>query len=195
MVDMSIDSMGEKLAQKLQLLSKKQDMIKQLNHINQLMSLLRGKRFVDFVAKRQLQQIARSASLRLKDITRGRYALELDGEGNFIIRDDFNGGARRPTHTLSGGETFVTSLSLALALSSRIQMGKASLDFFFLDEGFGTLDADLLDVVIGSLEQLRNNRMCVGLISHVDELKQRIPRKLMVNPAISGERGTTVVMD
>ena len=194
-VVMSIDSMGEKLAQKLQLLARKQELKKQLVHIDQLMALLRGKKFVDFVAKSQLQHIARGASIRLKDITRGRYALELDGEGNFIVRDDFNGGARRPTHTLSGGETFVTSLSLALALSSRIQMGKASLDFFFLDEGFGTLDADLLDVVISSLEQLRSDSMCVGLISHVEELKQRLPRKLIVSPAISGERGTLVTMD
>ena len=194
-VDMNIQDMGEKLAHKLRLLRAKQALKKQLDHINQLMYLLRGKKFVDFVAKRQLQSIARGASQGLKDITRGRYALELDGEGNFIIRDDFNGGVRRPTHTLSGGETFVTSLSLALALSSRIQLGKASLDFFFLDEGFGTLDAELLDVVITSLEQLKNHSICVGLISHVEELKQRLPRKLIVSPAISGERGSLVTMD
>ncbi|HZJ83706.1 MAG TPA: AAA family ATPase [Clostridia bacterium] len=194
-VDVNIQDIKLKLVEKLKLLTNKKALKKQLDHINQLMYLIRGKRFVDFVAKNQLQYIARSASTRLKEITRGRYALELDAEGNFIIRDDFNGGARRPTHTLSGGETFVTSLALALALSSRIQLGKSTLDFFFLDEGFGSLDADLLDVVMSSLEQLRSHSMCVGLISHIEELKQRLPRKLIVSPAISGERGTLVTMD
>ncbi|MGI6705663.1 MAG: AAA family ATPase [Clostridia bacterium] len=163
--------------------------------LNDLMSLLQGKKFVDYIAQRQLRIIAHEASRRLKEITRGRYALELDSGGNFIMRDDFNGGARRPTHTLSGGETFVTSLSLALALSAHIQLGKAVLEFFFLDEGFGTLDEELLNVVISSLEQLRSEQLSVGLISHVEELRHRIPRKLLVHPAVPGLRGTRVEME
>jgi len=163
--------------------------------LNELMSLLQGKKFVDYIAQRQLRIIAHEASRRLKEITRGRYALELDSEGNFIMRDDFNGGARRPTHTLSGGETFVTSLSLALALSSHIQLGKAVLEFFFLDEGFGSLDEELLNVVISSLEQLQREQLSVGLISHVEELRHRIPRKLLVHPAVPGVRGTRVEME
>lgn len=183
-------------------LKEKQDLeeaYKALDHecglLNELMSLLQGKKFVDYIAQRQLRIIAHEASRRLKDITRGRYALELDSEGNFIMRDDFNGGARRPTHTLSGGETFVTSLSLALALSSHIQLGKAVLEFFFLDEGFGTLDEELLNVVVSSLEQLQSEQLSVGLISHVEELRQRIPRKLLVHPAVPGVRGTRVEME
>ena len=74
-------------------------------------------------------------------MTGSSYGLETDGSGMFIIRDYKNGGVSRPASTLSGGETFMASLALALALSSQIQMkGAAPLEFFFLDEGFGTLD-------------------------------------------------------
>ena len=75
--------------------------------------LVQGNKFVEFVAMNQLEYIVFEASKRLKDITRGRYALELDCNGNFTMRDDFNGGGIRPTNTLSGGETFLTSLALA----------------------------------------------------------------------------------
>lgn len=86
-------------------------------------------------------------------LTRQRYAIEVDSEGGFVMRDDANGGVRRPVSSLSGGETFLTSLSLALALSAQIQLrGEYPLQFFFLDEGFGTLDQDLLDTVVTALE-------------------------------------------
>ena len=111
-----------------------------------------------------------------------------------MIIDNFNNGETRRSATLSGGESFLVSLSLALALSSQIQLkSKSSLEFFFLDEGFGTLDNQLLDRVISSLESLRDNeKMNIGLITHVEELKERVPRKLIVNPPISGECGTKV---
>lgn len=164
--------------------------------LKDLEGLFQGNVFVEFISMGQLRYIAREASQQLKKITRGRYALELDNKGNFIMRDDFNGGVRRGTQTLSGGETFLTSLSLALALSSHIQLkGKAPLEFFFLDEGFGTLDHELLEVVMGSLEKLHSDRLSVGLISHVEELKQRIPRKLIVTPAMAGVSGTKITLE
>ncbi|RBP37427.1 AAA family ATPase [Garciella nitratireducens] len=164
--------------------------------LQDLSNLLKGNEFVEFISTGQLRYIAKEASQQLKKITRGRYALELDSNGNFIVRDDFHGGIRRSTQTLSGGETFLTSLSLALALSSHIQLkGNAHLEFFFLDEGFGTLDAELLETVMDSLEKLQSNQLSVGLISHVEELKQRIPRKLIVQPAIPGVRGTKVILE
>ncbi len=158
--------------------------------------LVQGNKFVEFVAMNQLEYIAFEASKRLKDITRGRYALELDCNGNFTMRDDFNGGGIRPTNTLSGGETFLTSLALALSLSSQIQLkGNSPLEFFFLDEGFGTLDNELLDTVMSSLESLRSDRLSVGIISHVDELKNRVPIKLIVEPAVPGEGGSKVKIE
>ena len=103
------------------------------------------------------------------------------------MRDNFNGGERRSVDTLSGGETFLTSLSLALALSSQIQLkGSAPLEFFFLDEGFGSLDAELLDIVMESLERLHSDKLSVGIISHVEELKNRVPIKLLVTSSEAG---------
>lgn len=120
-------------------------------------------------------------------ITKGRYALEIDSTLNFVMRDNFNGGERRSIDTLSGGETFLTSLSLALALSSQIQLkGSAPLEFFFLDEGFGSLDSELLEIVIESLERLHSNNLSVGIISHVEELKNRVPVKLLVSSSEAG---------
>ena len=112
------------------------------------------------------------------------------------MRDDFNGGIVRATSTLSGGETFLTSLALALSLSSQIQLkGSAPLEFFFLDEGFGTLDNDLLETVISSLERLHNDKLSIGIISHVEELKNRVPIKLILEAAEAGKSGSKVKIE
>ncbi|MGM9536483.1 MAG: AAA family ATPase [Intestinibacter sp.] len=158
-----------------------------LGLLKEIEKLLQGKRFVEFVAKNQLEYIVIEASKRLDQMTKGRYVLEIDDNLNFVMRDNYNGGLRRGIKTLSGGETFLTSLALALALSSQIQLkGSAPLEFFFLDEGFGSLDNELLDVVMESLEKLHNEKLSVGIISHVDELKNRVPVKLIVSPNDGG---------
>ena len=165
---------------------KKSDMLTELSKLTE------GNRFVEYMAENQLEYIAEDASVRLKNISGGRYALELF-DGEFIIRDDFCGGIRRKPSTLSGGETFLTSFSLALALSSRIQMkNSASLNFFFLDEGFGTLDKNTIDVVMKSLERLSGGGMSVGIITHVEEVKERLPVRLVVEAAVPGEHGSRV---
>ncbi|WP_062306077.1 AAA family ATPase [Alicyclobacillus sendaiensis] len=161
-----------------------------------LSDVLRGNAFVQFVGREEMAEVARQASERLASLTHGRYRLVLTPTGDFVMRDDHLGGVERPVSTLSGGETFVTSLSLALALSAHIQLrGQHPLEFFFLDEGFGTLDPELLDVVMSSLERLREERMAIGLISHVPELRERVPRRLMVEPAEPGGRGTRVRLE
>lgn len=158
-----------------------------------LRTLLRGNIFVEFLAQEQMELVARQASERLKQITRHRYALELNSDGGFLIRDDANGGVRRPVSTLSGGETFQTALALSLALSAQIQLkGKYPLEFFFLDEGFGSLDQQALDVAMTTLEKLHIERLTIGIISHVSELKQRLPRRLVVEPAEPAGRGSRV---
>ncbi|MPM11191.1 Chromosome partition protein Smc [bioreactor metagenome] len=155
--------------------------------LEDLDKIVQGNRFVEYVATNQLKYIALEASKRLGGITKGRYALEIDSTLNFVMRDNFNGGQRRSVDTLSGGETFLTSLSLALALSSQIQLkGSAPLEFFFLDEGFGSLDNELLEVVMESLEKLHSDKLSVGIISHVEELKNRVPIKLVVSPSEAG---------
>ncbi len=167
-----------------------------LGRLQRLQSVLRGNAFVEHMAEEQLLAVSRIASDKLAGLTRGRYRLELDSGGGFVIRDDANGGIRRPVSTLSGGETFLTSLSLALALSAQIQLsGKYPLEFFFLDEGFGTLDPELLDTVVTALEKLHVDKLTVGVISHVPELRARLPRKLVVEPAEPWGRGSRIYQE
>ncbi|WP_282941461.1 SMC family ATPase [Paenibacillus sp. RC67] len=168
----------------------------ELTLLSKLQSVLRGNAFVEFLAEEQLMQVSRVASERLGQLTRQKYAIEVDSSGGFIIRDDSNGGVKRPVSTLSGGETFLTSLSLALALSAQIQLkGQYPLEFFFLDEGFGTLDQDLLETVIVALEKLHFDKLTVGVISHVPELRARLPRRLVVQPAEAGGKGSSVYLE
>ncbi|MGG5460247.1 AAA family ATPase [Clostridium sp. B9] len=164
--------------------------------LSDLEKLFKGKRFVEFIAANQLKYISIEASKKLKDITNGVYGLEVDENGKFIIRDYKNGGAERDASTLSGGETFLASLALALSLSSQIQLkGTAPLELFFLDEGFGTLDDNLLDVVMSSLERLHHERLSVGIISHVESIKNRVPVKLMLTSAEAGLGGSKVKIE
>ncbi|MFS0655994.1 AAA family ATPase [Bacillus sp. 179-C3.3 HS] len=173
-----------------------QDLQQEIDRLAKLESVFKGNTFVEFLAEEQLESVSRDASARLGLLTRQRYAIEVDSEGGFVMRDDANGGVRRPVSSLSGGETFLTSLALALALSAQIQLrGEFPLQFFFLDEGFGTLDQDLLDTVITALEKLQSQDLAVGVISHVEELKMRLPKKLIVHPADPSGKGTTVSME
>ncbi|KKI93559.1 hypothetical protein WQ54_02820 [Bacillus sp. SA1-12] len=167
-----------------------------LQKLEKLQSVFKGNSFVEYVAEEQLEQVSRDASERLRLLTRGRYAIEVDSQGGFIMRDDANGGVKRPVSTLSGGETFLTSLALALSLSSQIQLrGEYPLQFFFLDEGFGTLDGELLDTVVTALEKLQSQNLSVGVISHVQELRARLPRKLIVEPAEPSGKGSSVYIE
>ncbi|WP_088037064.1 exonuclease subunit SbcC [Bacillus velezensis] len=168
----------------------------QIDRLDKLQSVCKGNTFVEFLAEEQLESVARDASARLGELTRQRYAILVDSEGGFVMRDDANGGVKRPVSSLSGGETFLTSLSLALALSAQIQLrGQYPLQFFFLDEGFGTLDQGLLDTVVTALEKLQSDNLSVGVISHVQELRARLPKKLIVHPSEPGGKGTRVTLE
>ena len=143
-----------------------------------------------------MQYILEDASARLAVLTNGRYGLQMDEKKDFMICDSGNGGLTRPATSLSGGETFLVSLALALALSSKIQLnGRNPLEFFFLDEGFGTLDPRLLDTVMDSLEKLQKESFAIGIISHVPELRERISRRLLVTPAGLNGEGSKVRVD
>ncbi|AZN40458.1 AAA family ATPase [Paenibacillus albus] len=176
--------------------AKRTQMDQLTGRLKSLQTVFRGNAFVEYVAEEQLVQVCRAASERLGFLTKRRYALEVDSGGGFVIRDDAGGGIRRPVSTLSGGETFLASLALALALSGQIQLrGKYPLQFFFLDEGFGTLDPELLDTVITALERLHNETLAVGVISHVPELRARLPRRLIVTASEPAGRGSTVALE
>ena len=173
-------------------LSHKQGLFEQIQKILRA-EHRRDNSFIDYIAEERLRYVAAKASDTLGVMTKYKYALELDTDAGFIIRDNANGGVHRMVTSLSGGETFLTSLSLALALSEQIQLkGQSPLEFFFLDEGFGTLDNDLLDTVIDSLERLSSKERVIGLISHVPELRSRIGRRLIVDPPTSQGDGSMV---
>ena len=158
-----------------------------------LKKLLEGNKFMEFVAEEYLTSVAQNASGRLLSLTNGQYFLRYDG--GFFVGDNLHGGALRGVNTLSGGETFLVSLSLALSLSQEIcTRNLRSSEFFFLDEGFGTLDARLVDTVMDSLEKLRGDRFSIGIISHVEELKHRINRKLTVKKATE-KHGSQIISE
>ncbi|WEV19279.1 SbcC/MukB-like Walker B domain-containing protein [Clostridium perfringens D] len=190
------ESIKKKLEEQRDILHIKAKQEHKLALLSDLEKLFKGKKFVEFIAANQLKYISIEASKKLKDITNGVYGLEVDENGKFIIRDYKNGGAERDASTLSGGETFLASLALALSLSSQIQLkGTAPLELFFLDEGFGTLDDNLLDVVMSSLERLHHERLSVGIISHVESIKSRVPVKLILTPAEAGIGGSKVKIE
>ena len=157
----------------------------ELFKITRLRDLVRGNAFMEFVASEYLSDISVAASKTLLQLTGGRYFVRY--KSGFVIIDNLCGGEERSVNTLSGGETFLVSLSLALALSSAIYAKSLRpIEFFFLDEGFGTLDEKLIDTVMDSLEKLRNSKFSIGLISHVEELKHRINNKITVTGAAEG---------
>lgn len=143
------------------------------------------------------EQVVTYASKRFYDISNGRYNFKIanyenSGKGNskkgldLLVIDSFN-GSERPTSTLSGGETFMASISLALALTDVVQNrnGGIQLDSLFIDEGFGTLDNETLDKALGVLNELQETKM-VGIISHVDALQSTIPSIIKVEKTQNG---------
>ncbi|MFN8398201.1 MAG: SbcC/MukB-like Walker B domain-containing protein [Bacteroidia bacterium] len=145
-----------------------------------------------YVSTIYLQELVARADHRFRQLTRNALSLELGDDNEFLVRDMLNGGQTRSVKTLSGGQTFQASLSLALALADNVQQLSGSHhNFFFLDEGFGTLDRDSLQIVFDTLKQLRSENRIVGLISHVDEMQQEIEVFLRVSQ--TEERGSQVV--
>jgi DNA repair protein SbcC/Rad50 len=151
------------------------------SELSTLKNMLQGNKFIDFISTTYLQNLCSAANDRFYKMTRQRLSLELTEDNSFQVRDFMNGGKTRSVKTLSGGQTFQASLSLALALSDNIQrMQSADQNFFFLDEGFGTLDKDSLGIVFDTLKSLRKENRIVGVISHVDEMQQEIETYLKV---------------
>lgn len=188
----AIEPLSEKVARRETLLKESEKLAAQREKHRELTALLRGNALVEYVAQQYMESIAYSATVRLQTLTNRRYALLLEN-GEFLIEDRYNGGLCRPAASLSGGETFLVSLALAVSLSEHImQKTPTPLEFFFLDEGFGTLDANLLETVLDALEVLRNDAFSIGVISHLPQLRQRMDRFLLVEGATVDGDGTRV---
>ena len=145
------------------------------NNLKELSGLFRGSGFVNYASTVLLEEVCRGANVRFKQLTKNNLSLELNKENEFIVRDYLNDGKTRLLKTLSGGQTFQAALCLALALAENIRsLNQSRQSFFFLDEGFGSLDKDSLRVVFDTLKSLRQENRIVGIISHVEELQQEI---------------------
>jgi exonuclease SbcC len=151
-----------------------------------------------YVLAARLEEVAVAATRRLLRMSGGRYSfVHTDAAGprntrgglGLDVADDYS-GAVRAAKTLSGGESFLASLALALGLADVVaaESGGAMLDTLFIDEGFGSLDAGTLDLVMDTLDELRAGGRVVGVVSHVDELRQRIPSRLHVVKGRTGSR-------
>lgn len=177
-----------------------------LDLVADLAALVEGKhpdnrhqmRLSAYVLAHRLGQVVEAANLRLSTMSDRRYSLvhtgqrgagETRGGLSLLVRDDWTGDSRDPA-TLSGGETFVVSLALALGLADVItqEAGGADLDTLFVDEGFGSLDAETLEDVMDTLDTLRDGGRVVGVVSHVPELQTRIPTQLRVHRGRTGSR-------
>lgn len=165
--------------------------------LSELASAVQGKdpntkrmRLETYVLAAQLEEIVDAANSRLRIMTSGRYTLQHDDSVQYrntqsglglAILDEHTGRARA-TQSLSGGETFLASLALALGLAEVVtnQAGGITLDTLFIDEGFGSLDGETLEIAMGTLDGLRAGGRTIGLISHVDAMKEQIPAKLRI---------------
>lgn len=160
-------------------------------NIRTMKSLFKASGFVNYISSVYLQNLCNAANDRFFQLTRQQLSLEITEDNNFQVRDFLNGGKVRSVKTLSGGQTFQASLSLALALADNIQqITHSSQNFFFLDEGFGSLDRESLNIVFDTLKSLRKENRIVGVISHVEEMQQEIDAHLQVEN--DPDRGTLI---
>ncbi len=150
-----------------------------------LKDTIRANALRDFALDIMFKQVSRIANVQLAYLTSNRYQLKVESIGDLTVIDRWNANEERPVETLSGGESFLTSLALALALSE-LSQGRAQLNSLFLDEGFGTLDTETLDIAIAALEGLRMQGRSIYLISHIQELTRRLPVKINVRKRGNG---------
>lgn len=145
---------------------------------------LQSNKFQEYILDSLQQELANRASVLLQQLSEDRYILQIES-GDYWVSDNWNGGEKRRIRTLSGGETFAASLSMALALSEKLSMG-IELGSLFLDEGFGTLDSETLESVTQILESLRQQDRLIGVITHIQSLAERLPTQIHVRKSING---------
>jgi exonuclease SbcC len=154
-------------------------------------NLLKANAFEKWLLDEAMRALVAGGSVKLEELSRGQYSLAVDVKTNgFLVVDHHNADEERSARTLSGGETFLASLALALALAEQVADlaadGAPRLESLFLDEGFGTLDPDTLEVVVAAIEELQAGGLMVGLVSHVVELAERVPVRFEITKGPNG---------
>ncbi|MFW3411416.1 AAA family ATPase [Aliarcobacter butzleri] len=179
---------NKKHEDKIKELEKKKEAFKVWIKLNEMIGSASGDKFAKFAQGITLDQLIYLANKHLQ-ILSPRYELQRSSDSSKLLEieiiDGFQGDVVRPVSTLSGGESFIVSLSLALGLSA-LASQKISIDSLFLDEGFGTLDSDSLELALNALNQLQSSGKMVGVISHVEALKERIPLQIRIMPKGDG---------
>lgn len=187
---------------------KSEKLLAEVNILNNLTNLLLGRTtgknktsFETYVQMAGFDSIIHAANKRLQPMSGGQYQLyrheDFGAKGNVALNldilDNYT-GKKRPVSTLSGGESFMASLSLALGLSDRVtaNAGGIKIDTLFIDEGFGTLDEKSLDDAIGMLQELSTSNKLIGIISHRMELKEEIPKKVIITKS---NKGSSIKID
>ncbi|WP_313872848.1 SbcC/MukB-like Walker B domain-containing protein [Rugamonas sp. DEMB1] len=163
--------------------------------MNELIGSADGKKFRNYAQQFTLDVLLGYANAHLRQLAR-RYQLErIANPANpslgLLVRDLDMGGEMRSVHSLSGGESFLVSLALALGLAS-LSSNRVRVESLFIDEGFGSLDAETLRVAMDALDGLQSMGRKVGVISHVQEMTERIATKIMVQPSAGGKSVVTV---
>ena len=190
-IAVQLKTLRKELENRLQLQTVLEKLDTRAENIRTMKSLFKASGFVNYVSSVYLQNLCNAANDRFFQLTRQQLSLEITEDNNFQVRDFLNGGKVRSVKTLSGGQTFQASLSLALALADNIQqITQSHQNFFFLDEGFGSLDKESLNIVFDTLKSLRKENRVVGVISHVEEMQQEIDEHLRVEN--DPERGTLI---
>ncbi len=185
-INQAIGELKNKIKEHKKNLSEKKRLEKDLKkmriregNMRMLANLFRKNGFLNYVSTVYLQNFCRVANERFYKLTRQSMKLRLEGDNDFCVQDFMNEGKTRNIKTLSGGELFQASLSLAIALSDSIQskFGNRQ-NFFFLDEGFGSQDKDSLQDIFYALKTMRKENRIVGIISHVEELQEEVDTHL-----------------
>jgi DNA repair protein SbcC/Rad50 len=201
-LESELRALGARLARLAELADQHREMARRLEVLGRVADVANGKNernmsLQRFVLAARLEEVAEAASHRLLVMSRGRFRLRHDtsvghkGQAaglGLVVEDAWTGVTDRPVAALSGGESFLASLSLALGLSDVVlrRSGGLRLDSLFVDEGFGSLDEDTLEEAIKALQTLRENGRLVGVISHVPELRRRIPARIEVRRCETG---------
>ena len=171
------------------LLNKKKGLEKQFNYYKIIDDALSENKFPEFLIREVMENIINRASLELNFLTQGRYSFSLasDDSADIMVKDNWYPERSRKTYSLSGGESFLASIALAIAIAEEIR-GKRSLDCLFIDEGFGSLDDTGLDSIVSALAELENSGIMIGVITHNRELASRFPYRIEVEKEERGSR-------
>ena len=186
-----IDRLEIEFKKKEVLLKDLDQLKKRAENLKVMTNLFKGAGFVQYASSIYLRQLCDHANIRFHRMTRNQLSLQLNENNDFEIVDYLNEGRKRSVKTLSGGQAFQVSLSLALALAESVQSHAiAERNFFFIDEGFGTQDPESVQVVFETLLSLQKENRIVGIISHVEELKEKMPVSLNITK--DDERGSLI---